>query len=345
LGEDFNNISPRFKNIKLPIIRRGGFLNFLNSIYRTSKILKKNNFDIINVHTPSAAFLIRWATIANFKTKIIYTVHGFYFHEGMNYFKKIIHIFSEFLLSFKTSIFMFVSKEDYYFARKLLFFKNSSKLNLVQNKIQSDTFLFSSSKRETYRYRLNIDKNEILFGIVCRINEEKGVIEFLKAALELIKENRKSKFIIIGDLIEEENSDQFIDSFFELKKLLGNNLQTTGFVDDVDGYLSALDVFCLPSYREGHPVSFIEASVSGCKCIVSDIRGCREIAFEDKNSILVKPKNTSSLVIAMRRCLDLDYVECSKRMKHSLEMSKKFNIEEGISKHTSIINNFIITKS
>lgn len=344
LGDEISQDSNKYRGlkfIKLPIQRRGSIFEFISSIFRTKSILKNESFDYINIHTPSAAFLIRWASIFQIKTKIIYTVHGFYFHENMDFIKKIIHIFSEFILSFRTSKFILVSKEDTIFIKKLLFFRKKIDFYFAPNKIDADTYSFNQIKRKIYRSKIYIEDEIYLFGMVCRINPEKGIIEFLSAAVELLKINSNCHFIVVGDLMNEENTDEFINSFNNFKQLLGNKLDITGFVNDVDGYLSAIDVFCLPSYREGYPVSFIEASVAGCYCIASNIRGCREIAKENSNSTLIKSRSTNQLQKAMKTIiLDSSILE-SDRESHSEKMSTKFNLSNDQSLQSIIIKNII----
>ncbi len=58
---------------------------------------------------------------------------------------------------------------------------------------------------------------------------------------------------------------------------------------------SALDVFVLPSYREGFSRSGMEAAACGVASVLSDIRGCREIGTHEGEVLLVPPGNPSAL--------------------------------------------------
>lgn len=59
---------------------------------------------------------------------------------------------------------------------------------------------------------------------------------------------------------------------------LEGNVFLPGYCDDIRPYLYACDYFVFPSLQEGMPVALLEAVASGCRCIVSNIRGNRDIA-------------------------------------------------------------------
>jgi len=348
LGEDLKVGSGCYKHmdfIKLPLIRRGGIRGFVKSIIDTSRFLRASNYDVVVVHTPVAAFLIRWAIFPYKKLKVIYTVHGFYFHEYMPVLKKVVHIFSEFVLSFRTSQFVFVSQEDFEFTRKLLFFRRSADFHLVPNKVDAPRFMFDESNRSKFRTILEIDSATVVFGMVCRINPEKGVEEFLRAALEISKVHHSCYFVIVGDIFREEVSIEFAEFLETYKILLSGKIHVTGFTDDVGGYLSAIDCFCLPSYREGYPVSYIEALVAGCHCIVSNIRGCREITEAASDSVMVEPRDVASLKDAMLSFMLDSKPRLTQRLAKSVAMAHKFGSPAGPSGQSVVIRNFFETGS
>jgi glycosyltransferase involved in cell wall biosynthesis len=344
LGEDLNVDSARYKDIgfiKLPLIRRGGIRGFAKSIIDTSRLLRASNYDVVVVHTPAAAFLIRWAIFPYLKLKVIYTVHGFYFHEYMPALNKVVHICSEFVLSFRTSQFIFVSQEDFHFMKNLLFFRPASDFHLVPNKVDAPRFMFDDSNRSKFRSRLEIDSATVVFGMVCRINPEKGVEEFLRAAVEISKNHNSCYFLIVGDIFREEVSVEFAKLVETSKISLSDRIHITGFTDDVGGFLSAIDCFCLPSYREGYPVSYIEALVSGCHCIVSNIRGCREITEVASDSVVVEPRNVASLRNAMLSFMLGSRPRLSQRLAKSVAMAHKFGLRAGLSGQNVVIRKFL----
>jgi glycosyltransferase involved in cell wall biosynthesis len=67
---------------------------------------------------------------------------------------------------------------------------------------------------------------------------------------------------------------------------------------------AALDVFVLPSYREGFSRSGMEAAATGCAMVLSDIRGCRELGTDGEHLLLAPPGDAAALTAAVARLLD-----------------------------------------
>jgi glycosyltransferase involved in cell wall biosynthesis len=67
---------------------------------------------------------------------------------------------------------------------------------------------------------------------------------------------------------------------------------------------SALDVFVLPSYREGFSRSAMEAAACGRAMVLSDIRGCREVGIHDEHLLLVPPQDPGALAAALSYLID-----------------------------------------
>jgi len=73
--------------------------------------------------------------------------------------------------------------------------------------------------------------------------------------------------------------------------------------NDMPAICSALDVFALPSHREGFSRSAMEAAACGCALVLSAIRGCREIGRHDEHALFVPPRHPSALIAAIARLL------------------------------------------
>jgi glycosyltransferase involved in cell wall biosynthesis len=80
---------------------------------------------------------------------------------------------------------------------------------------------------------------------------------------------------------------------------VGDAFTFTGMRQDMPDLYALMDLFVLPSYREGFPRAPMEASAMGVPCVVTDIRGCREAVEQNQNGLRVPLGDVSALAQAM----------------------------------------------
>ncbi|MCO4323962.1 glycosyltransferase family 4 protein [Mammaliicoccus sciuri] len=283
----------------VPIDRSIHPINNTKSIMLMVKLFRMLKPDIVHVHTPVASVLGRIAAKIARVPMIIYTAHGFYFHEGMSskqykaYFsieKYIGKLFTDYIFT--------QSKEDYKVAveNKFLSYKNKENYLHISNGIDlDDEFnydLIDYNKIEKIKNNHNINKDDIVLTFIGRLVREKGILDLLNA-YELIK-SKNVKFIIIGDLPESERDNETVK---QLERYKGNsNIIFTGQITNINEYLYLSDIYCLPSYREGMPRSIIEGMAMKNAIIATNIRGSREEVVDGENGYLINLN--SSLEIA-----------------------------------------------
>lgn len=153
-----------------------------------------------------------------------------------------------------------------------------------------------------FTYQRPVEKKMLEVVITSRLLYDKGIVEFMNAAL-LLKDKwtGKAKFIIAGD-IDQGNKASI--SGGDLKKyLVDDYLIWIGFQKDVKPLLIKSDIVCLPSYREGLPKSLIEAMAIGRPIVTTDVPGCRECVNEGENGFLVPARDTEGLAAAIDKLL------------------------------------------
>lgn len=170
------------------------------------------------------------------------------------------------------------------------------------------------------RSSLNIKNSDFVFLFVGRIVGDKGIHELISAFKTISSPNLK--LILVGPF--EKELDPI--STNTLKEIESNpNIILTGFVEDVRPYYSISHVFVFPSYREGFPNAVLQAAAMGLPSIVTDINGCNEIITNNKNGIIIPPKNSKALSTAMKTLLN-DPIKRSEMSANSTsEIKIKFN--------------------
>jgi glycosyltransferase involved in cell wall biosynthesis len=276
-------------------------LRDLASLWSLVRCFRRHRFDVVHTHTPKAGLLGPIAAKLAGVPVVVHTIHGLLFHDRMVMWKKMLFwipekvtaVFSDFLLS--------QSREDVQVAANSGLCK-VGKISYLGNGIELSKFCpsYPSESRRTARAQLGIVDSDVVIGVVGRLVYEKGFRELFAAATELIPKHANWKFMVVGP---KENGHRH--GAVSHEKI--EELSRTGSVfflnwrDDVSKWYAAMDIFVLPSYREGVPRACMEASAMELPVIATDIRGCREVVEKNETGILVPVGDSRALVQAIER--------------------------------------------
>lgn len=316
-------------------------LKNLKNIIKISKIIKKINPDIVHVHTPVASVIGRIASkIAGVKN-IIYTAHGFYFHEGMN--KKQYKLFfniEKWIGRFCTDYIFTQSKEDFQLAKDNKFLKSSKSKNYlhISNGIDIDNRFnidnFKESLKKDIREHLKIENDSLIITFIGRMVKEKGILDLLEA-IDIVSSDYKVDLIAMGSVVESER-DQTLNSYIE--KNDKKNVHFIGRVSNVEDYLYTSNVFILPSYREGMPRSIIEAMAMKNAIIATDIRGSREEVIDGFNGFLVDASSPKQIAESITTLIENNELLKTMQSNSLLEVKQKYNEEVVVQKQIEIFD-------
>ncbi len=135
----------------------------------------------------------------------------------------------------------------------------------------------------------------------ARMLWHKGVGEFVEAARHLNKDGARARFVLVGDT--DDGNPTAIPAAHLRSWLNEGVVEWWGFRSDMAAVLQQAHIVCLPSYREGLPKSLIEAAACARPIVSSDVPGCREIARDGDNALLVPPRDPAALAEALRRLI------------------------------------------
>jgi glycosyltransferase involved in cell wall biosynthesis len=270
-------------------------------------LIRRERFALVNTHSPVAAAVGRLAGWLAQAPVIIYTVHGFYFHDNMPWAKRRAFIALEWLLGRMTDRFMFVSDEDRQTALREGIAADASRVTTIYNGVDLEAYPPKGSASGSAggpRTRLNIPQGAPVVGIVGRVVREKGYMEFAEMAKLVSTDRGDVYFLVVGDALPSDRDGIVTElrSRVESAGLL-DRFRFTGFTDRVADYLQAMDIFVLPSYREGFPRSVLEAMSSALPVVATNIRGCREAVVNGETGLLVPPRDGPALAEAVSRLL------------------------------------------
>lgn len=153
-------------------------------------------------------------------------------------------------------------------------FGHEVNVRLVPNGIQSERFGYSPKQRIAVRCELGLS-DEFVVGHIGRLVEEKNHSKLLGVFGQVLARDPSTRLVLVGDGHLRGRIE------LEIAKLgLARQVHLVGVRQDIPDLLAAMDVFLLPSHREGLPVTLVEAQASGLPCVVSDAV-TEEVALTD----------------------------------------------------------------
>ncbi|NDJ14203.1 MAG: glycosyltransferase family 1 protein [Acidobacteriia bacterium] len=279
-------------------------------LWELFRLIRRERFVLVNTHSPVAAAVGRVAAWLARAPVIISTVHGFYFHDGMPWWKRKMFVTMEWLLGGMTTDFMFVSDEDRTTAVREGIARDPERATTIYNGVDLTAYPDKRSPsrlavNKGFRQQLNIPEAARVVGIVGRIVREKGFVEFAEMAQRIAATHPNVYFLVVGDALATDRDGMVpeLKSFVESAGL-NTKFRFTGFTDKVAEHLQVMDIFVLPSYREGFPRSVLEAMSCELPVVATRIRGCREAVVQGATGLLVPPRDAAALTDAVGQLLD-----------------------------------------
>ncbi len=139
-------------------------------------------------------------------------------------------------------------------------------------------------------------------GYAGRLLADKGVAVLVEAQQSLRRRGGDLRLVLAGTPDPENPSSIDAATLAAWRALPG--ITWLGEVDDIRTLWSMAHIAVLPSRREGLPKSLLEAAAMGRPLIATDVPGCREIARDGVNALLVPPDDAGALAAALERLAD-----------------------------------------
>ncbi|MBA2662341.1 MAG: glycosyltransferase [Bradymonadaceae bacterium] len=266
-------------------------------------LVKKNNYDIVHMHTPVASFVTRYALrqmrAQGVAPALVYTAHGFHFHPNGNPLSNSVFLGLEKLAGHWTDYLVVMNREDHKAA--INYGIMAEERVRYMPGIGVDTQFYNprrvrAERSTAIRDELGIEHKAPIFLMIAEFKAGKRHRDMLRAMAKL---NRPDvQLICAGDgmLFEKTRA---------LARELGIAAQVhfVGQRQDIAELIGASFITVLPSEREGLPRCILESLSMGVPVIGADIRGVRELLSE-QCGLLFDVGDTTALAGQMRWCLD-----------------------------------------
>ena len=285
---------------------RGISLAGIGAMLEMKRFFKEQKFDLIQYSTPNASL---YAAMAGKAAKVpvrLYCQWGMAFVGFSGLKRRIFKEVEKYVCSCATWIepdsksnLDFSHAEGLYPADKGSVIWNGSACG-----VKLDKFDYSKKGgwRQDIRGELGISDDAFVFGFVGRLTRDKGINELLAAAKSVLETNDNSYLIFVGP----NEADATIDSELYQWAVSNPRVIFVGYVNCVEQYLSAMDCYVLPSYREGFGMGVVEAEAMAVPVIVTNIPGPIDAMLPEKTGYVVEKKSVEQLEAAMVRMMNSD---------------------------------------
>jgi glycosyltransferase involved in cell wall biosynthesis len=276
-------------------------LKDFKAIIKIYQYIKTNKIDKVVGHTPKGGMV---AMIASFFANVSERI---YFRHGIIY---------ETSTGSKRILLKNIDRLTGFFATKVVCVSNSvkeisendqlnnSNKNIVLglgtcNGIDTED-RFNPSKKyieviKDLKKKFGITPEDKIVGYVGRLVKDKGIDDLINAWGIIKMNSPKAKLLLVGP-IEEKDS---ISEYSKNQIVSDSSILFTDFVVDASPYFSLIDVFVLPTYREGFPTVSLEASSMSLPVVITKATGCTESILENQTGLFIsnEPKDIADKIL------------------------------------------------
>ncbi len=203
------------------------------------------------------------------------------------------------------------------------------KMVVISNGLDTNLFKINLQSRIKTRGEWQVSLQEILIGLVGRLDPMKDHATFLQAAALLTKNNQHISFAFVGD-----GEESYIQKIYQLAAQLAinNKIKWVGKRTDIADLYNAFDIIVSSSCDgEGFSNAIGEAMACGVPCVVTDVGDSALIVGD--TGVVVPPQNPEALALALQHLIDLSYpqrVELGKKAQRRIE--ENFGIKQLVEK-------------
>ena len=285
---------------------------------KVKKLLQEEKADLIHAHGTRANSNVIWAA-RSLNIPVIYTVHGWSFHDDQNPLVRKLRILGERYLTARSNVNISVSESNKASGKKHL---QKFESVVVNNGIDQKKYA-PGSEGNDIRKELGISPDIILVLFIARFTHQKQPLQLIRAFGEAAASFPQMHLLMVGEGEQKEAALQLV-------KEQGNGKHITflPFRQDVPDLLAAGDIFVLPSLWEGLPIGLLEAMSMGKAIIATRVDGTSEIIMNNENGLLTEPGNTADLSSSLLRLSTDGQLRLHLQNNALKTVREKFNAED-----------------
>lgn len=267
-------------------------------------LFRRERFDLIQSITPKAGLLTMLAGWLAGVPVRMHTFTGQVWATKRGWKRGVLKIFDRLIVLFATHVLVdSPSQCDFLVAEGIL--PQGKGVVIGQGSIcgvDAQRFHQDVQERDLVRTELDIGLKQTVILFLGRLNRDKGMLDLAAAFCDIASRSNDVVLVLVG---AEEDVP-----FSRVQEICGvhrGRLRRVSFTSEPERYMAAVDIFCLPSYREGFGQVIIEAAASGVPTVASRIYGISDAVEDGKTGLLFPAGDVVALTQALERLItDID---------------------------------------
>ncbi|MBP7051973.1 MAG: glycosyltransferase family 4 protein [Phycisphaerae bacterium] len=276
------------------------------SLWHLWRILMREQPDIVHSHTPKAALLGAVAARAAGVKVVLLSIFGVRQITMTGFPRRLLDFttwlsckLADRIWCDSPSIRDFIVAERLCGSKKIIVLCAGSVAGVDARKAFSP-YEWGIAARQAVREENGIPHDAQVVGFVGRIVADKGMRELASAWRRLRDRYPMLHLVLVGPFDATDPVSAEDEALFRTD----GRVHLTGLREDVARYLAGMDVFVLPSYREGFPVVNLEAAAMALPVVSTRIPGCVDSVRDGVTGTLVPPRHATALADAITAYLD-----------------------------------------
>jgi glycosyltransferase involved in cell wall biosynthesis len=303
-GEDLAAVrASGIRHILVPFTRRMNPLRDLVATWCLWRVFRRERFTLVHTHQPKPGLFGQMAARLAGVPIVVNTVHGFMFTERSSPVKRRLWVWLERLAATCSHRVLCVSAEDAETAVREGICAPHAVVHIGGG---IDVGRFSRAAVDgrrlgELRAEIGIASRQRVIGFVGRLVREKGIPELLEAFEAVHRAEPDTVLLLVGP--DEPDKGDALTAAAVAAAHPGVPVKCVGYRHDMPDFYALMDVFVLPSHREGLPQTLMEAAAMGVPSVTTDVRGCREVVVNDETGLIVPVMDPPALAAALLRLL------------------------------------------
>lgn len=296
-------------------------------------LVAAQQYDLVHVHSPVAAFVTRWALRGmrrSGRPAVVYTAHGFHFHRYGRPWKNRLFAAAERLAGKWTDELIVMNREDFAAARRLRLAAPEHLTYMPGIGVQLDQYdprSISDDQVRMLRAELNLADDAQIVLMVAEFIPRKRHRDLIEALSYLRRSNVHLLLAGNGPLISSMRR-------FAAQKRLASQVHFLGMRRDVPVLMRSAAALVLPSVQEGLPRAVMEAMCLETPVIGSQIRGTEEL-LEQQCGMLFPVGDTQQLAAHMAWILDHP-AEARAMARRARGRMAEYSLENVVQQHEQV---------